>query len=61
MSKGITVEILVLKHATVRFVLCCQDLLKATVGIRRTAGWNEKKGIILNCGSEVCVGVDGME
>ena len=38
MSREITVEILMKKNATVRFVLYCQDLLKATVGIWRSAG-----------------------
>ena len=37
-SKEITVEILAKKDATVRFCLCRRGLLKATVGLWRTAG-----------------------
>jgi hypothetical protein len=36
--REITVEILVSNHATVWFVLCCHDPLKATVGTWWTAG-----------------------
>ena len=51
MSRGISVEFLVLKNATVYFVLCCHDLLKATVKIWRIAGGGIRKSIP-GCSSE---------